>query len=670
MGGLLVGRFRADLVAAAVESSCLAFEVALPPGLPAVWLTRELLTLASAGPVVFITLLFGFVHLLAYRPFGPAPDSFLGRLNWLPSYVIPLGLVAFGLVVHAIRDRLPAYAFTAGLVTNLAVTGAYSVAFLRSQTVFESEDVQEICVRLLQLGVSVAAGWLILWLIVRSWFWSAQEQAQCAGSEVMVSGPTRHSGRRSCRLARGGGGFCRLSLSLVIRVVHGNRLLVELAGPGPDGDGFYTSRLGPTLEIPPRCRRLAGVRGGHLGGFYHRTPGFRRGSWLSSVDRCLVGIFAALAGGNLVVSMAIWRPGTRRSLDSDGTLVAAGRGHGQPGVGVKVAFWHDEQLWAAAGIALTSLATATFAARRRRDDWAFLAGLGANSAASLVVWHYYSEAFTPFSDWWVPLAQANLTASALVLLIWLALRLRFDSQTIAEWHRGFFLLGQLALIVIGNGLLLLYPALYLFGYPGGPLPEAATEVGNLWGWLAFLLAMSAAGWYLVRAEPGRVLLIVVGLGMGSAVLAASCVCRIGANAWSAYHLMLYVWVLTPLVVLVLPSLVERTGFAWNKNLAPTLRLVRASFWLMAILIACYALRAGEADDPGNPYWAAGAGLSIGLIAGYLATRPKNHWTYLVPAWRSTLSERSSGLPAEIEIWIFLSSSNQFASRLLQPRGRH
>ena len=94
------------------------------------------------------------------------------------------------------------------------------------------------------------------------------------------------------------------------------------------------------------------------------------------------------------------------------------------GLGLKAAVLDEgEQLWAAAAIAIASMAAATMAVWRRREDWAFAAGLGVNVAASIVVWHFEIHRAN-FVNFWQRLVQANIIASAAFAVAWLSVRRR------------------------------------------------------------------------------------------------------------------------------------------------------------------------------------------------------------------------------------------------------
>ena len=114
---------------------------------------------------------------------------------------------------------------------------------------------------------------------------------------------------------------------------------------------------------------------------------------LSHADARLGRLLAACRGGHLVGGVAAdaaRRGGAAASADPHGGRLGAGGGNSRRAAGVEGGFLatYREQLWAAAAIAVASVAGATMAVWRRREGWAFAAALGVNVAASLVVWHF------------------------------------------------------------------------------------------------------------------------------------------------------------------------------------------------------------------------------------------------------------------------------------------
>ncbi len=130
-------------------------------------------------------------------------------------------------------------------------------------------------------------------------------------------------------------------------------------------------------------------------------------------------------------------------------------------LGIKAAFIHAdtdyERLWAAAAIAIASTAGATMAVWRRREGWAFTAALGVNLAASLAVWHFEEALHLSFDQWWVRLVQANVIASSLAALFWLAAHKRL--YALKEWNLADspLLAVQTVLPVLGNAAILVLP---------------------------------------------------------------------------------------------------------------------------------------------------------------------------------------------------------------------
>src|SRR5262249_25290094 len=148
------------------------------------------------------------------------------------------------------------------------------------------------------------------------------------------------------------------------------------------------------------------------------------------------------------------------------------------------AIWHADHVWAASTVAVASLAAAVTALWQRREIWAFTAALGVNLTVSLLVWSGFHE--VPPERWWVSLLQANTIATASVALASLAVR---------RWLSTNLLLSlQVILAVVGNAVLLLGPAGLLVAQPV-PVHQHVIDAGQLWGWLAMLLASAATVWH-------------------------------------------------------------------------------------------------------------------------------------------------------------------------------
>src|SRR5262249_34477171 len=123
---------------------------------------RRLLVIGTVLPVLILTLIpvgFAFAHSGERYPGPEAGSIFLG-LGRLASNVIPLFMVCVGLIIHALRERLPGYAFVVGLGTNVMVS-------LIVRSLHRKEGVGDWYVVLLQLNAVAFAATALLWLSAR-----------------------------------------------------------------------------------------------------------------------------------------------------------------------------------------------------------------------------------------------------------------------------------------------------------------------------------------------------------------------------------------------------------------------------------------------------------------------------------------------------------------------
>src|SRR5213076_1027755 len=116
---------------------------------------RGLLLAGAVIPVLILTVAVAAIGFRGQEPSGPLAGSFFANIGWVASNITPLAILGCGLVGHALRERSPGYAFFAGLVVNLAVTGGYALSLVTNgQALGEVE-----WVRLVQLGSITAAVW-------------------------------------------------------------------------------------------------------------------------------------------------------------------------------------------------------------------------------------------------------------------------------------------------------------------------------------------------------------------------------------------------------------------------------------------------------------------------------------------------------------------------------
>src|SRR5262249_61301588 len=94
-----------------------------------------------------------------------------------------------------------------------------------------------------------------------------------------------------------------------------------------------------------------------------------------------------------------------------------------------------------------------------------------------------------------------------------------------------------------HAALLTLPLTGLLLWPGDPLSPEAGAVGNVWGWLALLLALAAGFWYVVVAARHAAVHLLGSAGLAVGVLAACTINRWDAGDWLSYHLLVAAWTL-------------------------------------------------------------------------------------------------------------------------------
>jgi hypothetical protein len=274
---------------------------------------------------------------------------------------------------------------------------------------------------------------------------------------------------------------------------------------------------------------------------------------------------------------------------------------------LKAAFIHGDPLWAAATIGLASTAGAGMAVQRRQEGWAFVAGLGVNLAASLLVWHFFRV--VPFESWAVSLLQANAAASAIVALLWLWWRRQVYGPPELRVAVVPLLGAQVALSLAVNAVLVALPLAHLVLDPGRPLSAALVRAGEAEGWAALALAAAAALIYTGRSFPrGRLPLLIL-TALASVVLGACLTGRWDTGNWLSYHVLLAGWTAASFAV-------PAAGIA-AASLVPDRRSVRGWAAGAGLAVVLLALR-GAWDDPARPYWPAAATLSVAVTAAVLA----------------------------------------------------
>lgn len=599
---------------------------------------RATLLATTAAVVLAVTLAAAILQFGGIAPAGPAASSFFDRIGPSVSYLLPLALVLAGLVGFALRERSAAYAFSAGLVAEMIVTLGYALSVTTGARLFRIQE----SVTLIQLATITAAVWAGGWLAVRSWLDIWREDPETGLARVLM--------RVQLAMAAAG------NVLLIVPALAGLTLLQPLGPPSqawtaaagrPIGwialvllaAAYVFRQLQLGRRLPPQ---VVGLTGMTVLGLLACTVQWLcvRWGWPLWGYRTLMLGWAAYAW--FIVSATWWVASVRTLPDAQGppqALIRAAavwvRIAGILAVllGLKAAWLHEsyqELLWAAGAIATASAAGATMAVWRRREGWAFSAAFGVNLAASLVVWYFHRRTDS-LADWWLRLVQANVIASAGVGLVWLAVRRRLYQLHEFTLGQSPLLAAQITLPQIGNIVLLVAPVVWLVHTPGS-LPEAMARLAEAPGWLALLLAVAAAGWYLWRTLPGELLHVVVGLGLGAGVLAACRAGQLGGRAadvpWAEYHTLCIAWTLVGLVVLALGILGKRLRLPARDDgniFLPTeagghlLPGPLVQGWVTAIGAAALALAVLHATgDPQKPWWSGGVILGVSLMAGAVA----------------------------------------------------
>jgi hypothetical protein len=604
----------------------------------------------TALPILALTVVAALCQFTGAKPGGPAVNTFFQQLGSSVSYLVPLAIVILCMVGHAVRESSSGYAFSAGLVAELAVTLGYSLSVVLAPRPFGIAEL----VTLLQLATITAAAWMLIWLTARRrvnvWREEPGTVSQLSASTLM-------------RL--------QLAMSITGNAVLIGAALFGLAFLPPPGQGWTIAAGAPlgwialvgslaaaAYRSAQQGRRLSANMIGLIGmtalGLLACTI-----TWLLPLmgvgaESAVWGYRTLMLGWAiyaLFIVLATWWVASLRTLpDAQGppqALVRAAavwvRVAGILAVllGLKTALMvaafgqdHQELLWAAASIAIAAGAGATMAVWRRREGWAFSASLGTNLAASLVVWYFHRYAVN-FDQWWLQLVEANVIASSAVALAWLAARRRLYQLRELTLGDSPLLAVQIVLPLIGLIAVLALPVISLVGEPMH-LPDWLAGIANASGWLALLFTAAAVAWYLGQVSRAKLLHVVAGLASGTGVLIA---CHVGrgqsaAAAWLAYHTLTTAWAAAAFVVLAigwtaqraaargwqLPFLTVHAGETSAERPAEagaTKAIIQG--WVTMIGAAAFTFAVMHAaGDRGGAWWSIGTILSISVTAALLA----------------------------------------------------
>lgn len=573
-------------------------------------LARGLLVGATAAPMIALSVPAVVLRISGTPPAGPLEGSFFERIGPEWSYLVPLAVSIFILVGYAARDRSAACAFAAGSVAEWAVVLGFVLGVNQLGTV-------EV-VRLIQWVSIASAVWAIAWLLARRWTdaWDASEPG---------------IGRTLWNLQLAEGASINTLLIAPALVVLG------WAGPWLDPQNTLGSDVNSWLAA------VGGPLGwiallSCLGAIAYRSVQARRSvdpNFVALAGMTAVGLLSCTffslwpewgfrslmlgwAGYAVVVAAAAWWIASPRTAPNAGgrpqsaACVAATWVRLAGLSAVVLALWgslkYDERLWAAGAIALASLAAATMAAWLRREGWALAAALGVNLAASLAVWHHYHDAH--LVGWWINLVRANVIASGSVGLVWLAAVRRLYPLREASVRGNSLLTLQVAMSAAAQAVLCLLPVVQLVLQPES-LPDEIAALGSPATWLAFVLAVAAAGWQSIRVSRGNIASVVAAALVGAAALAA---CHTTALAdFGSYYFLTTTLAIVGLGIVAGGMIAERLA---DHDHAPRRAVAAWATAVGALVVFLSSIHCGE--DPCRPWWFASTLLSVSFVAGLLA----------------------------------------------------
>ncbi len=631
-------------------------------------IARATLLATTAMPVIVLTLIAAWLQLASVMPGGPAADSFFDRLGPNLSYLVPLVLVIVSLVGYAVREKSSGYAFSAGLVAEMAAALGYALSVALDPNPARTFGPREV-VTLIQYVTIAASVWAIAWLVARRWIdvWR-EDGTQADGSTpatlmdlqvgigyvgnaiilagalwmLIVTHPDRPLALTSAAfLWPVTAGMPLGWIAFVLAAAAGVYRRLQ-CGMRPSADAVGLLGMGVIALLACSVRGLVLADGSPIDpnwayrvlmlGWASYAVLLTLATWPTSGAAGTVPIFAGAAAEPWQVKMGL-SPFAARAAVNWVRLAAIAAVL----LGLKAAIFHglEERLWAAGTIALASVAGAAMAICRRREGWALASALGVNLAASLVVWYVEQSRGLTFDQWCLELLQANIIASSVVALVWLAARRWLYEAREVTVGGSPFLAVQIALPVAANVALLLTLVARLLRTPSC-LPPQFGEIGDAWGWAALLLCAAAAAWYLWRTMPEQLPHVLGGLLLGIGVLVACNTAHINtptARDWLEYHVLTMAWASAALVLLGIGflsrwprgswSIVWRKAAGCDKTLAEDVDLssstVLLSRWVtsVAALTVVLAMIYSPIDRTGV-WWSLRAIGAMGVATAILA----------------------------------------------------
>lgn len=597
----------------------------------------EILALATLVlPVILLTGLAMLNLMFGSKASGPADGSFFAGWQPLVNYPLPLLLLIAAMVGFAIRETSSTYAFGGGLLFCLASVAGYVMqGTLAGQAFGLYEFVVSIQIATLAAGV-----WALAWLGMRAWLGVWQESGESRWASSLMT----------MQLALGAIGntlLITLACAILALLHPWETTWPDAAGNGWGWAAFLSVVAAWVIRTQQAGRKprpnTVGVIGLAALGLVACTVQIYYIDWGSRALMFNWAFYAvALVAGTWTVAERLreFKPEVVDELAGMAARWVRVSALLAVLVGLKLALWHDEQLYAAAGISIAALAGAAMAAWRRREGWAFVSGWGANIAATLVVWHFLLSREIPGDVWWLYFLQANTIACGAVGMLWMAARRRIYAGTDLSVEAGPLLGLQVGLAAIGCAVFVSMAGFALVVDPADA-PRWLTDLGHSPSWVALLLAAGTSLIYVRQIAPQRTTDVLAPALLAAGVLAA---CRVlsgipsGSDTWSAYHTLMLSWGIAGVVLLAAGIVLCEKLPAWGESTS-----INAWVTVTALALAALALRGIE--DPHGPYWSASQAVIASALVAVLAV-----WLRL--PWHAWLAGLFVNVAASLVWWHF------------------
>ncbi len=476
------------------------------------WL-RRFLVASLAVPVLVLTVYPAIERLFGQVAQGPGEGSLFLAMGPRHATVWPVLLVCAGLVVHALVERLPGYAFLVGLGGNL-VASLLIRSFHRTD-----HSIADWWLPLLQANASAFSATALLWLSARHRLYGERGSGSLLLLQIGL-------GIVSCGV---------LILTGLIGLVIDPSSVPELVKQTGDGWSWLTLGLtGASLVwfSLVRQRSLVHVL---VGLFLSAGVLLAAGTTLLS-DSSLLAYYILLATWTLLavgLLTAGWRNSLQTRPESEPlhgwVLIVAGcvlilalRSMWMDQTG---AIWSYVLLGCSAGLAVA------LALWRKVEGWILLAGL----LIHLIVSHALFPVALATELPGLTLCQINLLVVAGVSLLWLALAPLVYGQRRPGIVAAPLLTLQLGVGFLGQLCLLLLAAFWLVVSPERP-PALLAGIGSRLGWIALVSAAVPIVWY-VRLSLSASLPLLTLLGVFGSVLAGATASTWDDGRWLAFHIL-------------------------------------------------------------------------------------------------------------------------------------